>query len=393
MTTTTNRKETEIGIIPQDWEVLKLGELVNIRRWASPRPIIDYMTINWWMPWVKIADATSSQTRYIDKTNEYIKEEWIKNSVVVVPWDLILSNSATPGLPKIMKIKACIHDWWLLISDFKWIIKEYLYYFFLKFREELAWSANWSVFQNLKTDIVRDVNIPLPPPHEQKAIATTLWSLDDKIELLKEQNKTLENMGQAIFKSWFVDFEWQEFMVESEMGMIPKGWKVGKLGDLCDIGSWKRPNNKSDKQDDEHKIPLMWASWVMAYTSDTLFNEHILIIWRVGTHWQVKRINFPCRPSDNTLILKSDFFEYVYQILIWIDYTSLNRWAVQPLITQTDMRNYEILIPDTDILNKFENSNKSLYESIYSNNEQIESLIQTRDNLLPRLMSGKIRTL
>ena len=209
-----------------EWEKVKLGDVVEIRRGASPRPIHHFLS-GVGMPWVKIADATSDNSRYITNTNEYIKEEGVAHSVTVEPETLIVSNSATPGLPKIMKIRACVHDGWLVFSNYKGIIRDFLYYKFKEIQRSLINQANGSVFQNLKTDIVREFSISLPPLEVQKKIAGVLGALDDKIELNNKINQNLELQAQALFKSWFVDFE-------PFGGTIPSDWKVGNLLSIAD---------------------------------------------------------------------------------------------------------------------------------------------------------------
>lgn len=219
-----------------EWKNVKIDDICDIRRGASPRPIIKYVAEKG-IPWVKIADATSANSRYISNTKEYICEEGKDKSVFIKKGDLILSNSATPGIPKFMGIDACIHDGWLLLNNFKQCNKMFLYYKLVNDREKLLCNANGSVFKNLKTDIVKNHIIKLPPLEEQEKIATILSCLDDKIELNNEMNKTLEEMAQSIFKRWFVDFEFpnddgQPYkssggeMVDSELGMIPRDGKL-----------------------------------------------------------------------------------------------------------------------------------------------------------------------
>lgn len=159
----------------------KIGDLVDIRRGASPRPIQEYLAPDG-MPWIKISDATEDKTRFISKTKQYIKPEGISKSVVIEPGTLILSNSATPGLPKIVQITACIHDGWLMFSNYRGITKEYLYYIFLYVRDKLVNMANGSVFNNLKTDIVRDFEIEVPSISAQNKIAIFLSTIDKAIE-------------------------------------------------------------------------------------------------------------------------------------------------------------------------------------------------------------------
>lgn len=173
-----------------EWSNKKIKDVVDIRRGASPRPIHNFLAKNG-MPWVKIADATADPSRYLWKTNEYIIDEGIKKSVVVEPETLIVSNSATPGLPKIMKITACVHDGWLVFSNYRGITRDFLYYKFIDIRRKLVNQANGSVFQNLKTDIVKNFDIDIPSIQTQNEIVDILSRLDDKIELNNAINENL----------------------------------------------------------------------------------------------------------------------------------------------------------------------------------------------------------
>jgi type I restriction enzyme S subunit len=247
--------------------------------------------------------------------------------------------------------------------------------------------------QRVQQDVLQSHKIMLPPLHEQKAIAATLSALDDMIELNNQINKTLEEMAQAIFKSWFVDFEPfkdGEFE-ESELGLIPKGWKVGTFGEVAEITSGKRPVSKQDKETPDFYVPLVGASCIMGYVNETLYNEPIIVIGRVGTHGIVQRFNTQCWPSDNTLVIKSNHYEFAYQILKGIDYRAFNRGSTQPLITQTDIKNYKIVIPDSYYLSRFEDTVKTLYKQYTVNNSESRLLERIRDMILPKLINGEIR--
>jgi type I restriction enzyme S subunit len=189
-----------------EWKKYKFSELCDVTRGASPRPIKDFIS-NEGMPWVKIADATSGESRFIEQTKERIKLEGVEKSKSVFSGDLILSNSATPGLPKFMKIEACIHDGWMLLRNFRGLNKRFAYWLLLHERKNLVMCGNGSVFVNLKTDILKDHEVIIPDEVEQERIADILDSIAEKIELNHQINQTLESILQAIFKSWFVDFE------------------------------------------------------------------------------------------------------------------------------------------------------------------------------------------
>ncbi len=252
--------------------------------------------------------------------------------------------------------------------------------------------------------IIRSLNICLPSLLEQKNIAHILSTLDEKIEVNNQINKTLEKMAQAIFKQWFVDFEFPNEdgepyqssggeMVESELGLVPKGWEVGILGDIIEITSGKRPPKRSDKKENHFTYPLVGASSVMGFSEEYNFNEAILVIGRVGTHGIVQRFDKKIWASDNTLVIKSKVYEYVYQILNKIDYSALNRGSTQPLITQTDIKNYSIVVPPLAMIDYFESIISSLFKSDLNNKNENEILKNIRDELLPKLMTGEIKVL
>lgn len=245
----------------------------------------------------------------------------------------------------------------------------------------------------LTKGMLEALTLPKPEVTEQEAIAATLSCLDDKMELNNSIIKTLEEMAQALFKSWFVDFEpFQDGEFEdSELGPIPKGWRVGSLGDMADISSGKRPRNKSNEFSLDATVPVLGASSIMGYTSEALHSGSIIVTGRVGTHGIVQRIEGPCWPSDNTLVITGHRYEFLYQVLLQVDFRSMNRGSTQPLITQTDLRNVSIIIPPDEALDQYEYLASSLMALWHRNQEQNGRLSSIRDTLLPKLMSGEIR--
>ena len=180
------------------WKKLKMESICTITRGASPRPIQEWIAPSG-TPWVKISDATRSQTKYINETRECIKDSGRSHSVIVRPGDLILSNSATPGIPKFMGIEACIHDGWLLLRDFKEALPLFIYYKLILDRKVLVGLGNGSVFTNLKTDILKSHEIALPPIEDQLRIVEVLGSLDELIELNEFQMKEIDELAMTHF--------------------------------------------------------------------------------------------------------------------------------------------------------------------------------------------------
>lgn len=420
-------KQTEIGMIPEDWKLTTFREISKIRRGASPRPIHDFISTSG-IPWVKISDASAQKTRFIEWTNEFIIEKGRKNTVIVKPGDLIVSNSATPGIPKFMKINAAIHDGWLLIEPNNQLDKNFGYYLFLQERPSLVGIADGTVFKNLKTDIVRSHQIAIPNINEQSAIAKILSSLDSKIELNQQINKTLEAIGQAIFKRWFIDFEFPSEngkpykssggeMVDSELGEIPKGWKVGRLsnfssevvrgfttsyvdksniinlnqkvlrGEYLDKSQFKYypegtevPKNKFARQKD---------ILINSLGQGTLGRVHLF--WERGDNVVVDQHITIVRTNNKILVP-----EYTYSYLT----SSRGQEQLASGITGSTgmlmlnisvIRGLEMIIPDITLQKQYGMIISAFYDKKCNNTHETEALSQIRDSLLPKLMSGKIR--
>lgn len=279
---------------------------------------------------------------------------------------------------------------WSIINTDK-VDPKFLFYSICK--RDFASMNVGSAVPSMTVNILNDIQISYPKNIEdQRRIASILSSLDRKIELNSKINADLEEMAQAIFKNWFVDFEpfKDGKFVDSELGMIPEGWKVGCLGDIAEITSGKRPPKKSKDKTKELFIPLIGASDIMGFTSDVLYERPILVIGRVGTHGVVQRFQEKCWPSDNTLVIESSYYNYVYQLLKGIDYSAINRGSTQPLITQTDVKNTDVIIAPENVLKEYESITSTLFSKHRANIKENSRLSLLRDTLLPRLMSGEL---
>ena len=230
-----------------------------------------------------------------------------------------------------------------------------------------ASTATGTTMASLNQAIIERIPIVLPELEEQHAIAHILGTLDDKIELNRRMSETLEAMAQALFKSWFVDFDpvrakaegrdpglpkpladlFPARLVDSELGEIPEGWEVGAVSDLAKITSGKRPDVRFANPSDEATVPLWGGSGPIAFVPEPLFNEPLLLTGRVGTLGSVFRNVGPCWPSDNTLVVFSsravDLNCLFFQLRL-IDFGSLNRGSTQPLLTQSDLMSQRLLL-------------------------------------------------
>lgn len=148
------------GKVPKAWINGVLGDFVEIKRGGSPRPIQNFLSDSGFH-WLKISDATGISSPFINEIKEYINEAGLKKTVYLKSGSLVLSNSATPGLPKILDIDTCIHDGWLYFPSSKFS-NEYLYLYFKYIQDNLIALGNGSVFTNLKTDILKNYPTYLP---------------------------------------------------------------------------------------------------------------------------------------------------------------------------------------------------------------------------------------
>ena len=204
------------------WVKKKLGEVLQVERGGSPRPISSFLTdsedgINW----IKISDAVDGN-KYISQTKEKIKPEGMKKSRFVHKGDFILSNSMSFGKPYILQIDGCIHDGWLVLHDEKNAFDKIWLYYYLGspfVYREFQRMAEGGVVNNLNSSLVRNLKIVIPPLSEQQHIVSELDCLNGIIEKQKEQLKQLDELAQSIFYDMFGD------PVENEKGWNKKKFK------------------------------------------------------------------------------------------------------------------------------------------------------------------------
>ena len=189
--------ESELGEIPKGWEVKRLKQLLTIKRGGSPRPIHDFMAESG-LPWVKISDATALNSPFLFSTKEFIKVEGLRKTVLLKKGSLILSNSATPGLPKFLELDACIHDGWLHFEDIQQLTFNYLYLLFISIRVDLVGQGNGSIFINLKTDILKEYAITVPNAYVINNFSNIIDPIFDKIKNVSSEIIQLTNLRDTL---------------------------------------------------------------------------------------------------------------------------------------------------------------------------------------------------
>ena len=189
-------EESELGIIPKGWRPTKLNETCTVGRGSSPRPIHNYMGGT--VPWIKIADATSAGGPFIYDTAEFVTEQGAKRSVWVNPGDLILSNSATCGVPIFVGLRGCIHDGWLHFSQLQKVSRGYLFHWLASISDHLIHIADGSVQKNLNTSLVGNQVLTIPPPRLLSLFDKMNDAVFTQIDRTIRQSRTLAKLRDTL---------------------------------------------------------------------------------------------------------------------------------------------------------------------------------------------------
>ena len=247
---------------------------------------------------------------------------------------------------------------------------------------------------NINAKTYGDMEIELPSRKVQDKIVSILSSLDRKIELNNKINADLEEMAQAIFKNWFVDFEPFKGgkFVDSELGMIPEGWKVGLLGELC---NFKRGKNLLTKNAIDEGVPVV-AGGLEPSCYHNIANTGAPVITVSGSGANagfMRMYHVPVWASDCSFIdISCENFYFVYCFLK-VNSKLLKHaqtGAVQPHVKPSDIHDFELVIPDEESIYDFQDKVKPFFDRIASLQKENSRLSTLRDTLLPRLMSGEL---
>jgi type I restriction enzyme S subunit len=297
-------------------------------------------------------------------------------------------------------------------------------------------EARWQIEQlavgsTQKTISLKSINalqIPIPPPDELEAIAAMLGALDDKIELNRRMNATLEAMARALFQSWFVDFDpvrakldgrqpegmdaetaalFPEHLVDSPLGHIPKGWKCGTISELA-----ARISNKVKDPADWASEPLIdlsrmpqrsvalgeWGPGAELTTSVTRFLPRDILFGAIRPYFHKVGIA-PVHGVTNVsvfVVRARKSFDWVFlAALCSLDSTvefatRVSKGTKMPVVGWPDFSNYSVVVPPAELRQKFADAVAPLYEGIIANIHQSRTLTTLRDTLLPKLLSGEI---
>lgn len=238
---------------------------------------------------------------------------------------------------------------------------------------------------------IRSLELQIPPLPEQKAIASILSSLDDKIELNLQMNRTLEEMAMTLYKHWFVDFGpfKDGNFIDSELGPIPEGWEVNKMGEMLEV-----KYGKDHKKLDEGNIPVYGSGGIMRYVDTFLYDQDSILIPRKGTLSNLFYLRTPFWSVDTMFFTKLNdqkYGKYIFYFLKTQDLASMDVGSAVPSLTTELLKKLPILIPPHDMILSFDEDLSRFFDTMEFNIKENQTLTNLRDTLLPKLISGEVR--
>ena len=332
--------------------------------------------------------------------------------------DLLFAWACTFG-PHIWKEDNTIFHYhiWKIVED-KDVVDRRFFYYYLKFATGgFLGALNGSVMVHITKSSMEKMIIRIPKKLEdQRRIASILSSLDRKIELNNKINADLEEMAQAIFKNWFVDFEpfKDGKFVDSELGMIPEGWKVGRADDFYQINIGKTPPGKEHIWFSTNPADKIWVSIANMgnsgifisdsseyLTKEAVDRHNIIMVPRNTILLSFKLTVGRVAIADKELttneaiarfILSDDkYMEYLYLYLKKYDYNSLGSTSsIATAVNSKTIKGMQMLQPSDKIIDAFHIQVNPIFEKIRSLTKENSRLSLLRDTLLPRLMSGEL---
>ena len=271
----------------------------------------------------------------------------------------------------------------------------YLYYYFCmentkQFIRNIAVGAT---MPSINTKLMKDLEVPLPTMEIQQKIASILSALDDKIELNNKINENLESQAQAIFKAWFVDFE-------PFGGVMPEDWKIGMIKDIIELHDSKRiPLSGSEREKMDKIYPYYGATSCMDYVDNYIFDGKYLLLGEDGT--VIDKNGYPILQyvegkfwvNNHAHIITGKLgytVEILYLLFKQTNVKHIVTGAVQPKISQANLKKVPVTISSIKDLDAFNNIIQPIFAMIRKNRNENEKLALLRDTLVPKLMNGEI---
>jgi len=393
------QKESDIGLIPKEWEVCTVDDIKsNEKKSVISGPFGSNISAKYFVPTgVPVVRGNNLSLNLSIKFNDsgfvFITE---KKADELGTWatkdDLIFTAVGTIGQVGLLTGKESFQNYIIsnkqlrLRINTEKVLPLFAYYWFAspKMVDVIIQRNTGSSVPLINLSVLKSLNVPVPSLPEQKAIASVLSSLDDKIDLLHRQNQTLERMAEILFRQWFIE-------------KADEAWRIVKLENIVSLkqGKYVKPDIISDKHFQEFIYPLYGGNGIRGYLSTYDYaSAKVAITCRGNGCGLIQLLNPFSTVSNSCIVFDNDDSISTWYLVYCskhLDFASVTSGSAQPQITITDIGKLEISIPDKETLNKFDEQVKLSEEKILKNQIQIRTLEKLRDTLLPKLMSGEVR--
>ena len=391
-----------------EWKKYKLGdapiEIIDGDR-GKNYPKKDEFYENGYCLFLNTKNVTTSGLSFTELNFVTKEKDKLLRKGKLKKYDLVLTTRGTVGNvgfynDNVIYDKLRINSGMVIIRP-NAIDKEFNYQLFKYLKKDFESFTTGSAQPQLPIRDLKEMSFLLPPLPEQKAIASVLSSLDDKIDLLHRQNKTLEAMAETLFRQWFVPARAGEPHAGGEEA--DEDWDDGCLGDVIELFDHLRiPLSKMerDKKKNGQLYPYYGAAKVMDYINDYIFDGDYILLGEDGTVRTDK--GYPVLQyatgkfwvNNHTHVIKAkppynNFFLWNYLSKKNID--EIVTGAVQPKINQGNLKALDFPKFPEDLVIEFNEQTESFFKKINHNQTQIHTLEKLRDTLLPKLMSGEVR--
>jgi type I restriction enzyme S subunit len=363
------------------WMECKLGDIADIICGATPSTTnSDYWADE--ILWVTAKDISENRGYKIFDTERKISEAGFKNcSTVLLPehTTVLIARGATMGKVCLLAVPMALNQTCYAIIGHKDITdKFYLFYSIKKMFQYFESISHGAIFNTIIGSSLKETPFFLPPLLEQRTIASVLSSLDDKINLLHRQNKTLEAMVETLFRQWFVE-------------AADERWEEGKIGDLFIL---QRGYDLPIQDRIDGQFPIISSSGINGNHFEFKVKAPGVVTGRSGLLGNVFYVMENFWPLNTTLYIKDYKIAtplYGYFFLRTLDLSLYNAGSAVPTLNRNHVHEQETIIPPKALIMKFETFAVNIFKKIENNNNQIHTLEKLRDTLLPKLMNGEVR--
>ena len=396
----------------EEMKEYKIGDLGIVVGGATPSTN-DASNYDGDIAWITPKDLSTIQGRKISRGERMISEKGFTNSSCkLLPKGSVLFSSRAPiGYVAIAENELCTNQGFKsIIPNEKLVDSTYLYYLLVYNKANISALGSGTTFVEVSGTVMRNFVVRIPDVKIQKRIASILSSLDDKIELNRRINENLEQQAQALFKSWFLDFEPFKSgrFVESELGMIPEGWRVVSLGEVTTLEK-ERVGNRSNVK---VLSPIATGELILSeeYFTKQVFSESIsryILVKPCFFAYNPARVNIGsigrntfdfdgCVSPVYVVFSCEDGYHYffdMYRRLSSFKEEVITRsiGGVRQTLNYSDFALIKIVYPPKEIILEFNILFERLYQSQILYSQENRHLAELRDALLPKLMSGELK--